>query len=392
MASNFNFKGADGSYYDISVIFDTSASALTDANNRPFKTNSSTTNILNTFGIYSSSGGGHPLQSRLINYSIKSPRIDLTKYYMPKYYLVNSGTSVTIPTWPSQIGLVIQSKGGSNGTNSTYYTNNEPRTVVWCNPDVSGNTWKGTTITYKVAQTTVTKTTYTGIPPQNYNKDRRYLTTAPTAPVVSGKTLILTTSTNTENADFTASVMTQGRGATTVTVSGKVTITTVTYTYANGPYTATGGTGAGGNCYCGVYSIPTTNRPSTMTYKHNESGVSKVTFNDTTNSSTYSAVTVYNGANGGNATVSPIVGNGAAGTNNNVVGIINESKFSGTSIVTSDRGSYKGTSSGSPFLSNETAIKAAMGISSNFSFVSTTTSRNYGSEGHDGVFIYFFLL
>lgn len=410
MASNFYFKGADGLKYDISDVFDTTAtSALPAASNTPFKKKGSTTNILNSFRIHSTTGGGHPLQSRPINFKINSSGIDLSKYYMPKYYSVvpsntsnlpvaNPTSSITIPGWASRIGLVIQATGGSTGKNATYYTNQETRTATWCDPAVSGNTWKGTT----TRTGNITRTVYTGIPPTSYNLSRTYSTTAPTAPGVSGKTLISTTSANTANQTFSAGVKTtMGRGSvSTTTVSGTVTITKVTYTYANGPYTATGGTGAGGNCYCGVYVIPTTNRPNTMTYNPYESGVSKVTFNDTTNSNTYSSVTVYNGTAGGNATVSPIVGNGTAGVNNNVVGITNSGMFSGSNtVVLTGLGSYKGTSSGSPFWLNQAAINTTMGFPPDFNFTSSSTGKNYGNPGpssetygNAGIFVYFFLL
>jgi hypothetical protein len=401
MASNFYFKGADGLKYDISDVFDTTAtSSLPAANNTPFKKKGSTTNILNNFRLHSTAGGGHPLQSRPINFKINSSGIDLSKYYMPKYYSIipsntsnlqvaNPTSSITIPGWASQIGLVIQATGGSTGKDLQYYTNSETRTAEWCDPNVDNN---------KTYKSTYTKNT--GIPPTYYQFKRKYSTTSPTPPGVSGKTLISTATAYLKNQNFTAESPMTGKNNTISTISSAVTTTKYTYTYANGPYTVYGGTGAGGNCYCGVYSIPTTNRPNTMTYNPYESGVSKVTFNDTTNSSAYSAVTVFNGAAGGNATSGIIYGNGAAGVNSNVVGLNNDSKFSGsTAVVTTSRGSYKGTSSGSPFSLNKTAINTAMGFPPDFNFTSSSTGKNYGNPGpssetygNAGIFVYFFLL
>ena len=265
--TQYKIKRSDGNYYDISGVFSTkTSSAITVASSNPYKY-STTTNILNNFEVYSSTGSGHPLQTKETGYKINN--VDISKYYTP-YYSFISGfiipTSIPIPNWASKVSFIIQAAGGSKGSNST-----GSRTQLYdpvtkrANFSNSAYFRNGNQI-YPTANQSFT-TYYSNYPSMSIN-------------VYKGKL------------------------------------------YQKGT-TYTGGNGSGGTCYLGTYSINDTPRSSGMTYTSNGS-TSYLQFNDISNSS----VTVPNGTTGGNATSSQ---NGTNGGQSSDATIVNSGKFSGKS-------------------------------------------------------------
>jgi len=116
MSTLFKIKGTDGNLYNLTDIFSTDASASTIATaGKPYMENN-TTNVLNKLHVHSTTGGGHPLQTNLCNYMFSSK--DLTKYFVPKYYIRANDSPITIPAWASKVAMIIQAKGGVAGSNS----------------------------------------------------------------------------------------------------------------------------------------------------------------------------------------------------------------------------------------------------------------------------------
>jgi hypothetical protein len=138
--------------------------------------------------------------------------------------------------------------------------------------------------------------------------------------------------------------------------------------------TYTGGTGSGGSCHAGVFTIPTTGRPTAFTYTSNNGSSSYMQFND----SNTSKVTVPNGNTGGNASTSA---NGTNAGNSSAVTFVNAGAFSNTGT------SYLGTTAGSGYANNTSAITTSFPIPSSASFA------NLGGPGGQGAYmIYWFLL
>ena len=269
--TQYKIKRSDGNYYDISGVFSTkTSSAITVASSNPYKY-STTTNILNNFEVYSSTGDGHPLQTSVTGYKINN--IDISYYYTPYYSFISgiiTPTSITIPNWASKVSFIIQAAGGSKGSNST----------------------GSRTLLYNVTKrANVSNTAYFRNGNQIY----------PTA-----------------NQSFTYY---SNYASMSINVyKGRL--------YQKGT-TYTGGNGSGGTCYAGTYTINNTNRPSGMTYINNNGLTSYLQFNDITNNST---VTVPNGTTGGNATSSQ---NGLFGGSSLTSTFVNSSYFSGNSYITS---------------------------------------------------------
>jgi hypothetical protein len=133
----------------------------------------------------------------------------------------------------------------------------------------------------------------------------------------------------------------------------------------------TGGSGSGGTCYVGTYTINTSNRATAMAYVSNTGTTSYLQFNETTNSN---RVTIPNGNNGANATTSA---NGTNATNSS------SATLSGTYISGT---SYSGSISGSGFSLNP-SITTSYPIPTGVSF-----TNNGGPGGQDAHIIYWFLL
>ena len=271
--TQYKIKGSDNNYYDISGVFSTkTSSAITVASTNPYKY-STTTNILNNFEVYSSSGAGHPLQTNETGYKIYN--IDISKYYTPYYNFIpgiNNQPSIPIPNWASKVSFIIQAAGGSKGSNST-----GSRTLLY------------QPVTLRVGYSNSVFF---------YNNNQIY----PTA-----------------NQSFT--YYSNYNSMSIYIYKGKL--------YQKGT-TYTGGNGSGGTCYAGTYTINNTNRPSGMTYINNNGLTSYLQFNDITNNN--SRVTVPNGTTGGNATSTQ---NGLFGGSSLTSTFVNSSYFSGNSYITS---------------------------------------------------------
>jgi hypothetical protein len=316
MSTGYTFKATNGTYYDLNEVFSTAASSASVASANPFKTGAST-NVLNQFELYSSAGSGHPLQTNLVGYKLGV--VDISKYYTPKYYDITGevNQTITIPPWANKMAFVIQSKGGSSGTNvtgsRTYYA--------------SGSAGHG----------------MSGI----YYDIRGYgLTSRLPAGITFDRTRFL--GTNFSRRSF-----------------GKYYRTTSSYT---------GGSGLGGTCYVGTYTINTSNRATAVTYVSNTGTTSYLQFNEPTNSN---KVTVPNGTNGGNATTSAN-GTNATGASASVTLLGTPSYISGTS--------YSGTSTNSGFNLNP-SITTSYPIPTGVSF-----TNNGGPAGQEAHIIYWFLL
>lgn len=312
--SDTGYKIVDsfGNVIDIIGVFSTkSASTLADASNA-YYSGGGTINVLNKFELYSSAGLGHPLQTNSIGYTIINK--DICKYYTPVYYDISGAVNqtISIPSWAKKMAFVIQSKGGKNGTSvtggKTFYANG-----------TSGRGNPGGSQYYKIGGNITTI-------------------------LPAGVTFVFT------------------RIIDPYAVAGKFYRTTPSYT---------GGSGLGGTCYVGTYTINTSNRATAVTYVSNAGTAGYLQFND----SLTCKVTVPNGTDGGNATTT------ANGTN--ATGSSSAATLSGSYIIGT---SYSGSISGSGFNLNPS-------ITTNYPIPTGVSFTNNGGPGEkEAHIIYWFLL
>ena len=288
-ATGYKIIDLNNNYIDISGVFSTKfTSAATVASANPYKSGG-TTNVLNQFELYSSTGLGHPLQSNLIGYKINN--IDITKYYTPIYNNITGEVSQTIniPAWVKKVAFIIQSKGGNNGTSAispaTLYKSNAYTVVATPGNDPVVE-WPGGAF----------------------------------GPGAWSAAYYFVKTTNAVTANASAGWPRHGK------------------LYKKG-VTYSGGAGSGGTCYVGAYTINTSNKATAVTYVSNTGTIGYLQFNEPTNSN---RVTVPNGNNGGNATTSA---NGTAASASSAA------TLSGTpSYITGT--SYSGTTVNSGFALN----------------------------------------
>jgi hypothetical protein len=236
-------------------------------------------NILNNFEIYSSSGGGHPLQSNTTGYKYKNT--DIAKYLMPLHYSISgavgassTASTITIPRWASSIAFIIQAPKGNTGANWTSTVRGT--TVYISSVDFGGGLayTNGNELTLSANQTVIQ-----------------------TSPATAGRTY---------------------------------SIGYVTTRYY-------GGSASNGSVYFGKYTISESNRPSTMNYvcPNIGYGASILAINDNINNLN-STINVPGGNNGTNATSG---GNGTSGAIPNV-GTLTTNNLSLFSLNNTFAGSY----------------------------------------------------
>jgi hypothetical protein len=296
--TGFKYKSTD-----IVNIFakDVSSNVVTINN---YYTNSEVTKILNNFEVYSNSGGGIPIKINSIGYSIKN--IDITNYYYPIYKILSgsvSSTAIEIPSWCNNIAFIIQSAGGLRGSALTFLGG--PGTFVQ-------------NIYRKASQVNAA----------GFNGWYR-------------------------SVNFRALVAGVYSAA---NYSIKNVVAVVGKTYRKGDLyskytTYVAGSGQGGTCYFGNYSITNAvaanfGRATAMTYSSDISSRCVLQFNDSNSSN----IIVPNGAQGGNATENGI-GTNASNTSPDVIvsgscisgktyfGNLTKSGFSQNSVLNAD-GTY----------------------------------------------------
>jgi len=336
--TGFKYKSTD-----IVNIFakDVSSNVVTINN---YYTNDEVTKILNNFEVYSNSGDGIPIKINSIGYSIKN--IDITNYYYPIYKILSgsvSSTTIEIPSWCNNIAFIIQSAGGLRGSALTFLGG--PGTFI-------RYAWK----------TNVNKATYAVSVHQRVNYTNRYGHAPPSANEFIIKTGI-------------------------VNFSLKYGIRYSVYSKYT---TYVGGSGQGGTCYFGNYSITNAvaanfGRATAMTYSSDISSRCVLQFNDSNSSN----IIVPNGAQGGNATENGI-GTNASNTSPDVIvsgscisgkpyfGNLTKSGFSQNSVLNTN-GTY--------------SIKTLSNVSFNLQSTIGGNLTNSGAplNNTNAYFIYYFL-